>query len=174
MKTLILIVTAALFIGCNQQKPDAKESLKTPDADEIAILATINTVYDNIHVDSLNQPDFALIKKQFTDSAKMGLVKNDSLIWMSPEDYFNKMKGSLVSNNVRYLKEWEIQGQTHYFGTVAQRTSLYGVHFNRADTIAEKGIINYQLIKVNNEWKILSMIWQAERNGNSVPDNYFD
>ncbi len=84
------------------------------------------------------------------------------------------MESMLSKNKPEYLKEWEVKGTTKFFGKIAQRTSLYGVHFNTTDNLAEKGIINFQLVKINDEWKILSMIWESEKKGLLKSDNYFD
>lgn len=131
--------------------------------DETEILNTVNNVYNNIIVEPNKNPDFNTIKKQFVERARLGYIKNDSLVLKKPVEYFDNMESMLSKNKPEYLKEWEVKGTTKFFGKIAQRTSLYGVHFNITDSLAEKGIINFQLVKINNEWKILFMIWESEK-----------
>lgn len=150
------------------------EESKINNSDETEILNTINNVYNNIVIESNKKPDFNTIKEQFDERARLGYIRKDSLILKSPKEYFDNMESMLSKNKPKFLKEWEIQGKTKSFGNIAQRTSLYGVHFNTTDSLAEKGIINFQLIKINNNWKILSMIWESEKNHLLVPENYFD
>lgn len=173
-KLLAIIIFYSISFSCNDNTKNKNEIQKINNHDQAEILITVNKVYDNIVVESNKQPDFQIIKEQFVSNARLGYIKNDSLILKHPDDYFDNMKIMLSENNVDYLKEWEIQGETKIFGNIAQHTSLYGVHFNTTDSLAEKGIINFQLVKINNEWKILSMIWESQKPSLSIPDNYFD
>lgn len=171
---LVIILFFSVFFSCADDTKYKKVNQSIYYQEQAKILKTVNNVYDNIIVDSSKSPDFETIKKQFISNARLGYIKNDSLTLKNPDDYFDNMEIMLSENNVEYLKEWEIKGETKLFGNIAQRTSLYGVHFNTTDSLAEKGIINFQLVKIDNEWKILSMIWEAEKSGLSVPDNYFE
>ncbi|MFC4720963.1 hypothetical protein ACFO5O_01410 [Geojedonia litorea] len=175
MKNLI-IITFIFFIifSCAHEAKHKKDDSKMNSTDETEILNTINNVYNNIIVESNKTPDFKTIKEQFVEQARLGYIINDSLILKSPNEYFDTMERMLTQNKPEYLKEWEIKGTTKFFGKIAQRTSLYGVHFNTTDSLTEKGIINFQLVKINNEWKILSMLWESEKKGVLKSDNYFD
>jgi hypothetical protein len=169
---LIILITL-ISLSCQPQKEDKIKGSSQSSPNEKEILNRINKVYNNILVEADKKPNYELIIAQFTPNAQMGFVKNDSLILQTPTQYFASMKEMLANSEVNYLKEWEIEGETKAFGSVAQRTSLYGVHFNTKDSIAEKGIINFQLVKTKGEWKILSMIWQAEKEGLKVSESYF-
>ncbi len=174
MKNIISIFLFSLItFSCENAIKNEKKDSKTSNKDETEILNTINNVYNNIVVESNKKPDFKVIKEQFVERARLGYINKDSLILKNPIEYFDNMESMLSQNKVEYLKEWEIQGETKLFGNIAQRTSLYGVHFNTSDSLAEKGIINFQLVKTNNRWKILSMIWQAEKKELMVSNNYF-
>lgn len=176
MRNLIIIIFVFLIIfSCAPVGLKNKiDESKINNSDETEILNTINNVFNNIVIESNKKPDFNKIKEQFDERARLGYIRKDSLILKSPKEYFDNMEGMLSKNKPKYLKEWEIQGKTKFFGNIAQRTSLYGVHLNTTDSLAEKGIINFQLIKVNNHWKILLMIWESEKNHLLVPENYFD
>ncbi|MBC8770499.1 hypothetical protein H4O18_21065 [Arenibacter sp. BSSL-BM3] len=171
---LAIIIVSLISLSCKNEIKNKEENLKINSKDEAEILNTINNVYNNIVVDSNKKPDYKTIKEQFIEHACLGFISKDSLTLKNPIDYFDNMESMLSENKVEYLKEWEIQGKTRLFGNIAQRTSLYGVHFNTTDSLAEKGIINFQLVKTKNEWKILSMIWESEKGDLLVPDNYFE
>lgn len=173
-KSIFFLVISVVVLSCESHKKNQEENIDLNTKNEIDIKNTINNVYNNIVVESNKKPDFIAIKEQFTSNARLGYLKNDSLILKTPNQYFDNMKDMLTKNEVKYLKEWEIQGETKQFGNIAQRTSLYGVHFNTKDSLAEKGIINFQLVKTKGKWQILSMIWQAENKDLKVSNNYFD
>ncbi|TDQ32200.1 hypothetical protein CLV82_0023 [Zeaxanthinibacter enoshimensis] len=167
-------MVSLLSFCCETEVKETGAANTIQSTDQAEILTTVNNVYNNIIVESDNKPDFRAIKDQFTENARLGFIKEDSLILKNPSDYFDTMEGMLSENEVEYLKEWEIQGETKLFGNIAQRTSLYGVHFNTKDSLAEKGIINFQLVKIKDQWKILSMIWESEKSNLTVPVNYFE
>lgn len=182
LKAVFIIVLLMTYMGCVQDKDNASDAqveiasvvskVRTSDEDEI--LKTINNFYKNIAIDSNNMPDFKTIKEQFVDRARLGYIRKDSLIIKSPVDYFDQMEQMMARNKPKYLKEWEIKGETKLFGDIAQRTSVYGVQFNTTDSLSEKGVINFQLVKLHGHWKILSMIWKSEKNGVVIPENYLD
>ena len=104
----------------------------------------------------------------------MGYVKEDSLILKSPEVYFSGMQGGIDSGIVKLLHEWEIKGETIHFGNVAHHIKTYRVYFGTKDSIAERGVTSFQLVKLNGDWKIQSMIWKAEDENLKIPLRYLD
>ncbi|WP_373073352.1 hypothetical protein [Zeaxanthinibacter enoshimensis] len=171
---LSFILVCLLGFSCETEVKETTTANTIQNRAQAEILTTVNNVYNNIIVDADIKPDFRVIKDQFTINARLGYIREDSLILKDSNDYFDTMEGMLSENKVEYLKEWEIQGETKLFGNIAQRTSLYGVHFNTKDSLAEKGIINFQLVKIKDQWKILSMIWESEKRDLTVPGNYFE
>lgn len=143
---------------------------KELDSDQEAIKALIDSVYAGFTVKDGNLPDFQKIKSYFVDGAQMGSVRNGNPRIQSHEAYFNRMEEGLKSGGPSFLKEWEISGQTQLFGNVAQRISAYGVYVNSTETLAEKGVICFQLVKKEGVWKIQGMIWDVENETQKVPD----
>lgn len=168
------LALTCLFTFCGHPTASENREPERYDQDAAAVSNTVHTIYNNIRVESNQHPDFDLIVRQFAEGAHLGYIREDSLILKTPENYFESMKELLSRGEVRYLREWEIEGETKIFGNMAQHTSHYGVHFNTTDSLAEQGIINFHLIKSGHEWRVVSMIWEAERDGLKIPDTYFE
>ncbi len=171
-------ITVLLFISlltaCNtSQKLNTTATTPEPiSQEEKAINNVVNKVYSSFKVDSKEQPDFEYIKTLFTPNGTLGFVRNDTLVSYSIDEYLSNMKTGFTKNKISLLKEWEIKGETEYFGNIAHRISTYGVYVNTTDKIAERGIISFQLVKTNGKWLVLSMIWNAENPKLKIPAKY--
>ena len=168
--TKLTVVFLLVFVSCSEDKTN---SIKTSE-EVLEIRKPILDLYENLKVEDEKAPNFEFIYSLFTKTAKLGYVKKDSLILKSPEDYFSVMQGGIDKGIIKLLHEWEIKGKTEYFGNVAHHLSTYGVYFGTTDSIAERGVTSFQLVKVIGDWKIQSMIWKAEDENLKIPSNYLE
>ena len=154
----LIFILQIIVCSCSENKTDNKnEPIET-----IQIKKPILELYQNLKVENEDTPNFEYITSLFTNTANLGFVKEDSLILKSPQEYFSGMQGGIDAGMIKLLHEWEINGETEYFGDVAHHISTYAVYFGTTDSIAERGVTSFQLVKLNNKWKIQSMIWKAE------------
>lgn len=66
------------------------------------------------------------------------------------------------AGDIRSLEEWEVGGETEFFGDIAHRMSSYAVRVDGAEELAERGMMSFQLMRIQDEWKVHSLTWQAE------------
>ena len=167
------IVISTIACESKEEAPRVVES--TVVDPEIAVVQeTINGLYASIRIEEGKLPDFEKIYSYFAADAHMGYVSNGKPSLKSPEEYFDGWKNAMLDRKPDLLKEFELEGRTQYFGNIAYHTSLYAAYFNSTDEFADKGIINYQLVKLDDGWKVISMIWQSETDKIRVPDSYFN
>ena len=167
---LLALATLTLLTTCSENTTNNEQA-----ASEIKeINKPVLELYKNLKVENDSTPDFEYIISLFTETAYLGFVKEDSLILKSPKVYFEGMQNGIDSGMIKLLYEWEIKGETEYFGNVAHHISTYGVYFGTKDSIAERGVTSFQLVKLKNQWKIQSMIWKAESNELKIPATYLD
>ncbi len=67
--------------------------------------------------------------------------------------------------------EVELRQDVREFGNVAQLTSVYEFNFKSADKqFSGRGINFFNLINDGSGWKIISIVWDNERDGLCLPD----
>ena len=179
---IVALLVIALILSCNQTDcPEENETsepiekaVNTSDIETMAIKKTIDGLYANIRVENGQLPNTADILVYFSSAAQMGSVKNDSASLGSPTDYFKGWEIMMKKYQPNLLIEGEIKGRTQHFGNIAYHTSHYYAAINHPDSIVDQGIINYQLVRENGNWKVASMIWESEKEELTVPKTYFD
>jgi len=164
-QTFVFLV---VFSSCSEHK----SSVLKPSEEVLQIRKPVVELYQNLKVEDGKAPNFEFIYSLFTETANLGYVKEDNLILKSPQEYFSGMQGGIDSGIVKLLHEWEINGETAHFGDIAHHRSTYGVYFGTTDSIAERGVTSFQLVKLKGDWKIQSMIWKAENVNLRIPENY--
>ncbi|NVJ85635.1 MAG: hypothetical protein HWE15_04975 [Algoriphagus sp.] len=147
-----------------------KIHLQNVNQEKLEIKALIDSLYAGFRVEGDLVPDFQKIRTYFSPEAKMGSVVDGDLRLSSPDDYLTGMEKMVKEDPPKLLKELELSGKTQVFGHLAQHISSYGVYFNTTDSFAEKGVIAYQLVKLDGKWKVLSMIWDKETETRPIPD----
>ena len=163
-----MLIFTLLNYSCSEEKTN---SIKLSE-EVLQIRQPILELYENLKVEDGKTPNFEFIYSLFTETANLGYVKEDNLILKSPQEYFSGMQGGIDSGIVKLLHEWEINGETAHFGDIAHHRSTYGVYFGTTDSIAERGVTSFQLVKLKGDWKIQSMIWKAENVNLRIPENY--
>lgn len=72
--------------------------------------------------------------------------------------------------NLAFLEE-EVAHDCEIFGNVARVRSVYRSVYGEGDEAREgRGVNFFNLIKSDGEWKIMSIVWDNERPGLSLPD----
>ena len=160
----ISIVSIGLIttLACQDKTDFTVEQTPASDTELASIKTTIDGLYANIRVENGQTPEIEDILYYFAPQARMGSVKEGATSLQHATQYFDGWMEAMNKLTPELLKEWEIEGKSQYFGNIAYHTTKYGVYFNTTDSIAEQGIFNYQLVKLGDDWKVISMIWQAE------------
>jgi hypothetical protein len=127
--------------------------------------------FEAVSFPSGGRPDYERIRTLFVDRGL--LVKNTGdAPEISTVDEFIAPRQQLVdSGRLTAFSETESSHSTEVFGNIAQRLSVYAKSGTQdgADFDA-LGVISTQFIRTPHGWRILSMIWDDEREGLTVTD----
>jgi hypothetical protein len=89
---------------------------------------------------------------------------------LSIEDYIKIAEGYFRENA---FFEREVGHRTEAFGNIAQRWSVYESRRAAEDAQPfQRGINSFQLLKDGDRWWVVSIFWDNERPGSSIPDEY--
>jgi hypothetical protein len=88
---------------------------------------------------------------------------------MTPEDY-EKNAGANFAKNAFY--ESEVAHRVETFGNIAHVFSTYESRRAPGEKPFAKGINSFQLVKTATGWKIMTILWDSEREGNPLPAKY--
>jgi len=87
--------------------------------------------------------------------------------------YILSAKKSFSDQGITAWKESELFHKTDIFGKIAQTFSAYEISFvSKNQTTVRKGINSIQLIRQNDKWVIVSLIWDRERDDLKIPAKY--
>jgi hypothetical protein len=91
--------------------------------------------------------------------------------WTVPQ-YILSVKKNLSDQGITAWNESELFHKTDIFGKIAQTFSAYEISFvSKNQTTVRRGINCIQLIKQNDKWIIVSLIWDRERDNLKIPLN---
>jgi len=88
---------------------------------------------------------------------------------MSPDDYA-KRAGANFEKNAFF--ESELARRVENFGSIAHVFSTYESRRAPGDKPFARGINSFQLVKEGPAWKVMTILWDAERESNPLPERY--
>ena len=141
-------------------------------ADTDSIDTIIRAVYDVISGPA-GARDWARFRSLFADGARMIPVRSTpdgpKPAVMTPEDYVQRA-GANFEKNAFY--ESEISRRMETFGNVAHVFSTYESRRAPGEKPFARGINSFQLVRDAKGWKVMTILWDSEREGNPIPDKY--
>ena len=175
MRAIIIpAVFIIILIGC---KISVKENVANADAlsykvpDDSAITKAVHDAYKCICFKNGN-PRYDSIKNYFIPQAQLINFRTDSATITNLPEFVDLYKQFIQSSKVNLFYEEALFGRTEQFGKIAHRISTYKTYLNTMDSIAERGVNSFQLIKTPAGWKVSSIIWDVEKTSLPVPDYY--
>lgn len=141
---------------------------------EKAINQAVLNAYDAISFEKGTTPDYEALKAIFTPEATFYNFRYDSLTYYGIDDFVTGFKGSIDAGDLLAFDEVELGGKTEYFGKIAHRISAYGSYIDGADEIGQKGVNSFQLLNIDGQWLVNSIIWDIEKEGQVIPDKYLN
>lgn len=126
------------------------------------ILSIIDTFYGNVSGKSNKERNWTLIRSLFCDNAQLvslnkSFVQNPDVIRADIESYLIKLKFYLQADD---FYEYSVENNVKIFGDVALVFNVYEAKRSLTDkAIFKKGVNMIHLLKTDDDWKILSMIW---------------
>lgn len=130
-------------------------------------------LYNAICFEIGSHPPVEKLKELFIPTANM--IRNDGA---SPEvitvdDFIKSYTNRISDGTIKSFYEGELKNITEIFGTIAHRFSAYETKFDLANPEPFSiGINSIQFIKIGDDWKISSIVWNNQNATNKIPDKY--
>ena len=94
------------------------------------------------------------------------------MIW-NLEAFIETYRQQLSGGALHSFIEEEISDQTELFGSVAHRFSTYQARFRAGQSEAViQGINSIQFIKTGGAWRVVSIIWNDQKEDLPIPEKY--
>jgi hypothetical protein len=167
MKKLAVLLLAILpqLMACASAPPAPTAT----DPDDANIHATVLAVY-NVISGPAGRRDWDRFKDLFAPGARMISVRNGAANVMTPDDYINKAKPYFDQNG---FFERPSANRTVRFRDIAHVFSTYESRHNANDaTPFARGINSFQLVRIGEGWKVLTILWQEEDAAHPIPAPY--
>jgi hypothetical protein len=170
----VSVFSILFLISCNTSNKNTDEPVIQTDHtfEAVAIKKAVDDAYQVISFKKGQQLNFDNIKNCFVAKAMLFNFRNDSLEVLTIDQFVELYKGLVMSNAFTSFYEEEIKGTTEQFGRIAHRISTYKTYINTLDSVAERGVNSFQLIKTDKGWKVTSIIWDVESPKLKIPDYY--
>lgn len=168
---LFVVIT---LISCNPVKYMKKSSIDNEAVSETKtnINKTVTDAYKAWSFDSADELDYDKIRSYFTSTATIQTMANEELSIVSLEEAIISFQKSINAGGLTLMEEFEIAGETEYFGAIAHRISYHAYYFNTKDSIGARAVNTLQLVNINGKWLINSVLREFEREGLLLPPEY--
>jgi len=137
-----------------------------------SIDSAIRACYDTISGPAGTR-DWARFHSLFADGARLIPVRTtpqgSSPVVMTPAEY-EKRAGANFEKAAFY--ESEVAHRVETFGNVAHVFSTYESRHAPGEKPFARGINSFQLVITDGGWKIMTILWDTEREGNPLPSKY--
>ena len=141
-------------------------------ADTDSMESVVRAVYDVISGPA-GARDWARFHALFADGARLISIRvtpdGPTTNVMTPDDYARRAAASMEKNG---FFESEIARRVETFGSIAHVFSTYESRRAPSDKPFARGINSFQLVKDGRGWKVMTILWDAEREGQVIPEKY--
>jgi len=113
------------------------------------------------------------LRELFIPTANMVRNDGDSSEFMTVNNFIKSYKERITDGVIKSFYEGELNNITEIFGTIAHRFSTYETKFDLDNSEPFSiGINSIQFIKIKNNWKISSIVWNNQNDELRIPDKY--
>ena len=141
-------------------------------ADTDSVDSVVRAVYEVISGPA-GVRDWARFRSLFSEGARLIPVRSTaeatSVTVLTPDEYA-KRAGANFEKNTFY--ESEAARRVDTFGNIAHVFSTYESRRAPGEKPFARGINSFQLVKTGGAWKVMTILWDAEREGNPIPEKY--
>jgi len=88
---------------------------------------------------------------------------------MSPDDYIQRTAPNFEKNG---FFESAVARRVEKFGNIAHVFSTYESRREAGGRPFARGINSFQLIRQGSSWKVMTILWDSERDGSPIPGKY--
>jgi len=132
----------------------------------------VRAVYDVISGEAGTR-DWARFRSLFADGARlisMRVNAEGATPRVLTVDDYAKQAGASFEKTAFY--EGEVSRKVEVFGNIAHVFSTYESRRAPGAKPFARGINSFQLVKDGKVWKVMTILWDAEREGNPIPERY--
>lgn len=142
-------------------------------ADTDSIDSVMKAVYEVISGPAGTPRDWARFKALFAEGARLIPVRTTpqgtAPAVMTPDEYAQRATPNFEKNA---FYESELARRTESFGNIAHAFSTYESRRAPGEKPFARGINSFQLVKMGDTWKVMTIFWDSERPGNPIPEKY--
>ena len=172
MKHLFLVLSVASLLSCKSSDKKVETPADNPllaVSENPEIEKAVDDAYKSISFRKRESMDTVAIKKYFIPRAQF-IINADTPQVFGLDPFIRFYVAFIDSNKVNSFYEEEISGKTEQFGNIAHRLSSYKTYINSTDSISQRGVNSFQLVKTPAGWKVSSIIWDVETDQQKIPE----
>jgi len=140
---------------------------------EIRLDAVLKSLYESISFNVGGRPDFDGLKSLFADGARLIRTDKENITNMSVDDFITSYEEKIDNGQIKAFTEYELSRKVDEFGRIVQAFSTYGTKLETDDGVINiRGINSIQLILINDDWKVATILWYPEDEENKIPEEY--
>ena len=155
-------VLLTVLYSCNQPVNSPKSNNDYQVLDASTIKATIDSTYSTFSYKRGVRIDTEKIRAQFLPEARIIIFDDKNTQNLSVTQFVNFMAGMMKGQNLDSFENIETGGRTEEFGHLAHRISSFKLYVNTRDTVADRGVASFQLVKTSRGWKVSAMAWDTQ------------
>ena len=148
----------------------AAPTMRAADGDSVE--SAVRAVYQAISGPAGTR-DWARFRALFAEGARLIWMQvtpsGASPVVMTPQEYIQRAQPNFEKNP---FYETEISRREESFGAIAHVFSTYESRRAPGDKPYTRGINSFQLVKDGQTWKVMTILWDDEREGNPIPEKY--
>ena len=157
MKRVMATALVVLLTAC------ATTTTTTPaqqDPEEMNITATVIALY-NVISGPAGRRDWNVMKALFAPNARLMSVRKDGTFnVMTPDEYIERAKPYFDQNG---FFERPVSNRIERFRDIVHVFSRYeSRHASNDAAPFARGVNSFQLVRIGNDWKIVTILWQEE------------
>ena len=137
--------------------------------DRAAIDALLKALYEVISFDEGGEPDWLRMRSLFSRNARVTRITPEGTDHLDLSGFQELAKESFELGVYTRFFEVEVQRDERRFGGLAHVLSAYETrHSPNALEPFARGVNSLQLIREDDQWKVLSLFWDEERGDNPL------
>ncbi len=142
-------------------------------ADGDSIDSVVRAVYDVISGPA-GPRDWDRFRKLFAVGARMIPMRKTSTgdmapVVLTPEQFIERVSANTAKQG---FFEREIARRVESFGDIAHVFSTYESRRAPEEKPFTRGINSFQLVRSAGSWRVVTIMWDSERDGNPIPERY--
>jgi len=168
----LLVLLLAVASAC-ASVPSSQPPAAQPGSDQFAIESTVLAVY-NVISGPAGRRDWDRFEALFAPGARMiSTHRKDGLVTanvMTPKEYETKAGAYFADHG---FFERPAANRLQRFGDIAHVFSTYeSRHASSDEKPFARGINSFQLVRIGDDWKVLTIFWEEEDAAHPIPAEY--